>query len=65
MATEKDVTGSANPKWLDQVLGTGSPPFSFRRGGSAITGKVANDSPTQQSGSAPSKTEPATGRQRG
>lgn len=36
------------PLWLDQVLGTASPPFTFRQGGSAITGGVANDSDGQQ-----------------
>jgi hypothetical protein len=36
------------PAWLDQVLGTASPPFNFRQGGSAITGGVANDSDGQQ-----------------
>jgi hypothetical protein len=38
------------PAWLDQVLGCLSPAFSFRNGGSAITGNIAADrKPTQQS----------------
>ena len=43
--------GSGNgPAWLDQVLGCLSPPFSFRNGGSAITGSKGPDGkPAQQS----------------
>jgi hypothetical protein len=40
-----------NPAWLDQVLGCLSPPFSFRNGGSAITGN-AEDRKTVQQGAA-------------
>ncbi len=43
MAAKKTMSGSINstengPVWLDQVLGCLSPPFSFRKGGSAVTG---------------------------
>jgi hypothetical protein len=43
--------GSGNgPAWLDQVLGCLSPAFSFRNGGSAITGAPADGrKPVQQS----------------
>jgi hypothetical protein len=40
----------AGPAWLDQVLGCLSPAFSFRNGGSAITGAPAEGrKPAQQS----------------
>jgi len=43
--------GAGNgPAWLDQVLGCLSPAFSFRNGGSAITGApVGGRKATQQS----------------
>jgi hypothetical protein len=45
--TTKPISGAkpgagASPAWLDQVLGCLSPPFSFRNGGSAITGPGAS-----------------------
>jgi hypothetical protein len=44
----KTASGTG-PAWLDQVLGCLSPAFSFRNGGSAITGNVAADrKPAQQ-----------------
>jgi hypothetical protein len=58
----------ANPAWLDQVLGCLSPPFSFRNGGSAITGVGAADRGTTQQGAAiPAADGPAKpkARQRG
>jgi hypothetical protein len=39
---------SNGPAWLDQVLGCLSPAFSFRNGGSAITGNPAADRKTAQ-----------------
>jgi hypothetical protein len=41
-----------NPAWLDQVLGCLSPPFSFRNGGSAITGPQSGDRKTAQQSAA-------------
>jgi hypothetical protein len=41
------------PAWLDQVLGCLSPAFSFRNGGSAITGNPAADRKAQQSAAIP------------
>jgi hypothetical protein len=49
------------PTWLDQILGTASPPFTFRRGGSAVTGGVAESA--QQRGCTTVDTN--KGRQRG
>ena len=40
------------PAWLDQVLGCLSPAFSFRNGGSAITGNPAADRKTAQQNAA-------------
>jgi hypothetical protein len=43
------VKPSNGPAWLDQVLGCLSPAFTFRNGGSAITGNpVAERKPAQQ-----------------
>lgn len=44
-ASTKTTNG---PAWLDQVLGCLSPAFSFRNGGSAITGNLAADRKAQQ-----------------
>ncbi len=52
--SDKHVTQD-RPSWLDQVLGTASPPFTFRKGGSAITGGVANDGEGQQKAAVASK----------
>jgi hypothetical protein len=49
------------PKWLDKVLGTASPPVSFRKGGSAITGAVDADGQRSASKTA---TDLPKGRQR-
>ena len=47
---------SNGPAWLDQVLGCLSPAFSFRNGGSAITGNIAEDrKPAQQSAAIPER----------
>ncbi len=53
------------PSWLDRVLGTASPPFTFRRGGSAVTGGIANDQGAQQTASGPAAAGATKGRQRG
>jgi hypothetical protein len=47
------------PSWLDQIMGTASPAFSFRRGGSMIT----NGDP-QQSAANQSELQQTKGRQR-
>jgi hypothetical protein len=52
------------PSWLDRILGTGSPAFTFRRGGSAVTGGISNDANAQQSASA-ATSERSASRQRG
>lgn len=52
--TDKQISQD-RPSWLDQVLGTASPPFTFRKGGSAITGGVANDADGQQKAAVASK----------
>jgi hypothetical protein len=50
-STTKPSTG---PAWLDQVLGCLSPAFTFRNGGSAITGNpVADRKPAQQNATIP------------
>jgi hypothetical protein len=56
-STTKPGAG-ANPAWLDQVLGCLSPPFSFRNGGSAITGTGDRGS-AQQGAAIPSVDGPA------
>jgi len=59
---------SNGPAWLDQVLGCLSPAFSFRNGGSAITGNPAADrKPAQQNAAIPQNEGPAKpkGKQRG
>jgi hypothetical protein len=48
------------PGWLDQVMGPAAPPFSFRKGGSAITGGAD----AQRSGST-AAANPRKGGQRG
>jgi hypothetical protein len=59
--------GAGNgPAWLDQVLGCLSPAFSFRNGGSAITGAPAEGrKATQQSAAVQDVTARPTGKQRG
>ena len=48
------------PAWLDQVLGCLSPAFTFRNGGSAITGNPAADrKPAQQNAAIPQNEGPA------
>jgi hypothetical protein len=64
-ADKNSVARQDRPSWLDRVLGTASPPFTFRRGGSAVTGGIANDSEAQQSGSGAAPNEKLKGRQRG
>jgi len=56
------------PAWLDQVLGCLSPAFTFRNGGSAITGNPAADrKPAQQNAAISPSEGPAKpkGKQRG
>lgn len=55
-ASDAKLGMSDRPAWLDQVLGCLSPPFSFRNGGSAITGNVKR--PTQQSAAVTSREQP-------
>jgi len=46
------------PAWLDQVLGVLSPPFSFRNGGSAVTGGGGSGKkPGQQSAASEGSTK--------
>jgi len=56
------------PAWLDQVLGCLSPAFTFRNGGSAITGNPAADRKPAQQNAAISPSEGSAkpkGKQRG
>jgi hypothetical protein len=65
VAAQSDaVACDDRPSWLDRILGTASPAFTFRRGGSAVTGGIANDANAQQAGSAVAA-ERTKGRQRG
>jgi hypothetical protein len=50
-SSTKPVAGNG-PAWLDQVLGCLSPAFSFRNGGSAITGTLAEGRKTAQQNAA-------------
>ena len=53
MSASSTKPGVGNgPAWLDQVLGCLSPAFSFRNGGSAITGAPAEDRRTAQQSAA-------------
>ena len=66
-SSTKPASGTG-PAWLDQVLGCLSPAFSFRNGGSAITGNVAADrKPAQQNAAIPQNegTAKPKGKQRG
>jgi hypothetical protein len=48
------------PAWLDQVLGCLSPPFTFRNGGSAITGANGADRKSAQQQAAIPPTDATT-----
>ncbi len=66
MAARKDSFAVGDrPTWLNQVLGTASPPFTFRRGGSAITGGAVGDTEAQQTGSNHAPSDTPKSRQRG
>ncbi len=52
------------PAWLDQVLGCLSPAFSFRNGGSAITGGAGKPGQQKAAVSQPETAKPK-GKQRG
>ncbi len=51
-ASNTKPASGTGPAWLDQVLGCLSPAFSFRDGGSAITGN-GDRKPAQQNAAIP------------
>jgi len=65
-SSTKPASGNG-PAWLDQVLGCLSPAFSFRDGGSAITGNAVDRKPAQQNAAIPQNEGAAKpkGKQRG